>query len=347
MKKALFILFVTPLISFSQSSNDNQARYYMNRVKFHDGDNLLMDYSGFSNELSSKQCKENNIQKVIIERGRKEDKLTKTEYELTELGLIQRVIRAKDIESYSYEQDSLVSSIKSNGKKARTTHFNYLNGKVKKKEVYINDRLKTRILLDYGANEKVSFCLMQSGRNLKTSYAMSYEFVDDKLNRQEFVKNDRVLRIWDYSCEPKGELVDKKKLSTVCRVREENNDGSYTEHVRKVENGEVLLYTHHYDKDSMNYASSCERETGEKMWESTISKTERKYVNYSKNGSVKSKSRFKYNAEGKILESETTFGKNLKKVSKMINTYNENGLITSKTSFYKGKQSYIRKYSYV
>ena len=208
MKKALFILFVTPLISFSQSSNDNQARYYMNRVKFHGGDNLLKDYSGFSNELSSKQCKENNIQKVIIERGRKEDKLTKTEYELTELGLIQRDIRAKDIESYSYEQDSLVSSIKSNGKKARTTHFNYLNGKVKKKEVYIKDRLKTRILLDYGANEKVSFCLMQSGRNLKTSYAMSYEFVDDKLNRQEFVKNDRILRIWDYSCETKGELVD-------------------------------------------------------------------------------------------------------------------------------------------
>ena len=346
MKKTLFLLLCAPLFSIAQSYNNLQSQSFFNGRVLLGNESKLQAVNGVGNELTSEKCQELGIQKVTIERGRKKDKLSKTAYELNDLGLVARIYKKNETVNYSYVQDSLVSSIVATGKEDRFTHFDYFGSKLKKKEVFEDDRLKTRVLFDYGQQEKVSFCLMQSGRKLRTSYAMSYEYDDKKLTKQKFVRNDRLVRVWDYSCEPKGEIVDPKKLSTVCKVRSENNDGSYAENVRIIENGKVILYTHHYDKDSVNYASSCESETGEKKWESTFSKHERKYVYYSPKGHVNRTHITKYNENRQVVEVQSIFGKKQKKTIQTLKTYNAQGLITENSSFYRGKQRYIRLYTY-
>lgn len=347
MKKTLFALLFIPLFSNAQTAKYAQTQNYLHRMHFYGGESTLEDYNGFGSALSSDQCKEFGIQKVTLERGRKSDKLTKTEYDLTSSGRIQRIQKPKETLIYSYEQDSLVSSIVTTGKEVYKTNFAYsTKGYLKKKEVYKGDRLRSRVLLDYGQEDRVLFCLLQSGRKLKTSFAMSYEYEDEKLRRQRFTRNDRVLQVWDYSCEPKGEAIEEKKLSVLCRVREENNDGSYTEHVRKVKDGKVFLYTHKFNKDSLNIASSCEKETGEKMWEWELANNERTYITYSSKGHIVRTHITKYSESGQIVESKAIYGKKQKRVSKTTYSYNEQGLISEQISFYKGKQSYIRKYSY-
>lgn len=348
MKKTLAILLFVPFFSGAQAYNKEiQAQNYLHRLQFYGYENSFGDYYGIGDALRKGEYRELGIQKVTIERGHKNNKLEKTEYQLTDAGRISSIKNPKEDVQYSYVQDSLVGSIVRNGKEEYTTNFEYSNsGKLRKKEVYKGDRLQSRVVLDYGEEDKVLFCLLQSGRKLRKSYAMSYQYEDKQLSKQKFMCNDEVVRTWDYSCDPKGEVVDEKKHSTLCTVREENNDGSYTEFVRKVKDGEVFLYTHHYDKNHKNYASSCEKESGIKIWESTNSENERTSISYSDKGTIEFSSVTKYDSEGRTTESIYTYGKKQKKTSRTVYSYHENGLIKEQKSFYKGKPSYVRKYAY-
>ena len=346
MKSLLLLLSLAPVFAFSQKYKDTQAKYYLNRLQHYGRDVETDDFSRFGSDLTAVQLKEKGIRIVTIERGKNEKSTTSVRYILNDKGLIDRIEHPKDTINYQYIQDTLVGMVKITGKQEKLFTYEYKGGLLKKREVYKNDRLSSRVLMSYTEDEKVDFSLLQSGRKLKRSYSMDYKYENGKIRRQQFTRNDKVIRTWDYSCEPKGQAVDEKTTSTLCKVVEENNDGSYVNHIRKVENGKVLLYTHYYTKDSVNYASSCERETGEKVWSTKLEDDTRTSMNYDKNGKLRSKSVVVYGADDRVLEMTHTFGKRQKHVSLMKYTYNENGLLSSKTSFYKGKESYFRKYIY-
>ncbi|MDG1333341.1 MAG: hypothetical protein P8P74_13480 [Crocinitomicaceae bacterium] len=346
MKSLLLFLFIAPAFVFAQKHKDNQAKYYLNRLQHFGRDIETVDFNHFAGEITSEQLKDNGVRSVTVQRGRSGKSKTFVRYALNDRGLIDKIEHPKDTISYSYIQDSLVETVKITGKTEKVFEYEYQNGFLKKKEVFEKNRLSSRLFLDYSEDQKVSFSLLQSGRKLKTSYSMNYEYENGKVRRQQFIKNDRIVRTWDYSCEPKGQRVDEKTTSTLCKVVEENNDGSYVVHIRKVENGEVLLYSHSYTKDSVNYASACEKETGELVWTTEKQGKTRTSKNYDSKGKLRSQSVVVYDESDRLVETTYTFGKKQKRTSVMKYTYNDEGLLASKTSFYKGEESYFRNYIY-
>ena len=346
MKNALLLLLLMPFISHAQNSKADQARYYLNRVQYFGAESIVDDIHGFGNELTSKQCENLGVRKITIERGKNEKKLEQIQYELSELGLIKKIVRATDSTFYTYLNDSLVETINFSGRNSQTKEYEYANGVMKKKEVFESGRLKERVYLDYNDKNKLVFSIYQNGKKLKNTYAMSYDYADDKVSRQQFMFNDKTLNVWDYSCDPKGQEVQTESHTAICKEREENADGSYVEHVRKVEDGEVMLYTYYFDKDTFNYKSTCERENGVKIWEANYTKSVSHQFSYKKNGELSMQYITKHDSEGRMIESETIFGKKQKRSTKMINSYNEMGLISMKKSLYRDKLVYVRHYKY-
>ncbi len=346
MKLLLLTLFIAPTIALAQNYKDNQAKYYLNRLHYYGAEVDLEDFNRIGTDFEWDELREKGIRSLTIERGKNHKNTVSVHYVFNDRGLIKTIEHPKDTIYYSYVQDSLIQTIKRTGKKEKLSSYEYKNGLLKKKEVFENDRLVSRVLMDYTEDEKVAFSLLQSGRKLRSSYAMDYEYENGKIKRQQFIRNDQVIRTWNYTCDPKGEAVKKTTTSTLCKVVEENNDGSYVNHIRKVENGEVFLYTYYFDKDSVNYASTCEKETGEKVWSSKRENNVRTSMNYDNNGKLRSKSVWTYGENDKLLEVQQIFGKRQKRQSTMKYTYNADGLLASKTSFYKGKESYVRKYIY-
>jgi hypothetical protein len=346
MKILLLTLFIAPTLSFAQNYKDNQARFYLNRLYSYGKEIELYDLNQFGSEIRTEQLKENGVRTVTVERGRSEKNTSKVRYVLNDNGFVNRIEHPKDTIHYSYIHDSLVESVEITGKTERLSTYEYKNGLLTKKEVFEKDRLSSRVLMGYTEDEKVDFSLLQKGRKLKKSYSMDYEYEDGKIRQQQFVRNDKIIRTWDYTCEPKGQTLEEKTTSTLCKVVEESNDGSYVVHIRKVEDGKVLLYTHRYDKDSVNYASSCEKETGEMVWSTQRDGNTRTTMNFDNSGQLRSKSVATYDENDRILELAYTFGKKQKRTSTTQYTYNEKGLLATQTSFYKGKESYFRKYIY-
>lgn len=346
MKNALLLLFLIPAFSQAQTPKADQARYYLNRVQFYGAESIVDDIHGFGNELTSKQCEKVGVRKITIERGKNEKNLEQIQYELSDFGLIKKIVRDSDSTFYTYLNDSLVETINVIGKISQSKQYEYTNGLLKKKEVFQGDRLTERVLMDYNDSDKLLFSLYQNGRKLKNTYAMSYEYYDDKISKQQFMVNDKVLKSWDYSCDPKGEDVQAESHSTICKEREESSDGSYIEHVRKVENGEVMLFTYCFDKDGFNYKSSCERENGLKVWEANYTKSVSHQFSYSKKGKLAQHYITKHDDQGRMIETETIYGKRQNKSTKMINSYNEMGLISTKKTLYGDKLIYVRHYNY-
>lgn len=346
MKLLLLALFSVPTIVVAQHSKDNQAKYYLNRLHHFGTEIDMNDFNYVGTDVRWEDLKEKGIQSLTIERGKNQNKTTSVHYVFNDRGRIKMIEHPKDTVHYAYVQDSLIQSIKQTGRKEKLSSYEYANGLLTKKEVFENERLSSRVLMDYTEDEKIAFSLLQSGRKLKSSYAMDYEYENGKVKRQQFIRNDKIIRTWDYTCEPKGEAQDQKTTSTLCTVVEENNDGSYVNHIRKVENGEVLLYAHYFDKDSVNYASTCEKETGEKVWSTKKENNVRTSMSYDQKGKLRSKTVWTFGENEKVVEVKHTFGKRQNRESSMKYAYNTDGLLVSKTSFYKGKESYVRKYIY-
>jgi len=247
---------------------------------------------------------------------------------------------------FSYVDDSLLGTILVTGKNPALTRYQYDDGRVVQKEYYKDEKLKSRIVAQYNPEELISFSLLQTGLKLKHSYAMYYDYSGAHLRSQKFFKNDRLLKKWDYTCEPEGKLVNKKKLALICKYIEESNDGSYINYIRKIENGKPLLYSYSFTKDSVNYASICTRENGLIVWKSEHNLLERTIVNYEKNGDIKSTIKLKHNKNNQLVEQIAIYGKRQKRRSKLINSYNEGGTLATSHSYYKEKMSYYRSYSY-
>lgn len=346
MRTLLLTLFIAPTFTFAQSFRETQAEHYLNRLQFLGSKIDVNDFNHLGTDLKSKQLVENGVRAVTIQRGKNGKKTSSVRYVLNDRGLINTIEHPKDTISYSYIQDSLIETIKRTGTKEMLSTYEYKNGLLKKKEEYIKDRLSSRVLMDYTSDEKVAFTLLQNGRKLRSSYAMDYTYENGKVKRQQFIRNDKIIRTWDYTCEPKGEAVGEKTTSTLCTVVEENNDGSYVNHVRKVENGEVFLYAYFFDKDSVNYAATCEKETGEKVWSTKRENNLRTSMNYDDKGKLRSKTVWVFDENENVTEVRHSYGKHQKHESTMKYAYNAEGLIVSKTSFSKGKESYVRNYIY-
>jgi len=338
--KFLLPLLILPFTSISQSYNDDQARLLLNKVQFFQTD-IAPSYV----DLDLHRCDSLGIKTVTINQGKNKEKTRKRLKKLEGDKLIETITEANNYQ-YSYVDDSLLGTILVTGKNPALTRYQYDDGRVVQKEYYKDEKLKSRIVAQYNPEELISFSLLQTGPKLKHSYAMYYDYSDANLRSQKFFKNDRLLKKWDYTCEPEGKLVNERKLALLCKYVEESNDGSYINYIRKIENGKPLLYSYSFTNDSINYASICTREDGLIVWKSEHNLLERTIVNYEKNGNIKSTIKLKYNKNNQIVEQIAIYGKKQKHQSKLINSYNEDGTLATSHSYYKEKMSYYRSYSY-
>ncbi|MFT5857925.1 MAG: hypothetical protein ACI865_000009 [Flavobacteriaceae bacterium] len=340
--KLIFLLLLLPFTSTSQTYKDNQAQSLLTRVKY-----TSTDLGYVLREHDHSLYKKLGIMGITINQGRNERRMKVDRLRLNQTGNLIKKSGLKDTTTYTYVNDSLVQSILTHGSEKSATHYDYHAGKLIKKEHFEGNSLASRIVVQYDHNENIVFSMVQSGRKLKNSYAMKYTYGEEKVERQVFMKNEVILKRWNYSCEPKGELEEEKNRSSICKYVEENRDGSYVLYIRTIEKGKPLLYSHSFTADSVNYASNCTNEQKVIIWTAKYEDNLRDLTWYTEKGKFERNSVYRYTPEKQLLTLTTKRGKKKKMVSKLINEYNPNGTLANSESFYKGKLTYTRTYTYV
>ena len=342
MKIVLSFLALIPTLCLAQKSDDNNAQFYLNRIRYYHTDDVNRE----NPDVDLKLMKELGIKSVTLKRNYKGKSSYNKTFHLNDLGRITQIIHPKVTVEYTYVNDSLISSTRVIGKKSSLTNFEYQNGKITGKEYFEKERLTSRLVVKYNEDESVNFSLLQKGRKLRNSYSMYYTYQDSKLENQRFMKNAKILKELDYKCKPEGEEVQAKNKSNVCKYVEENNDGSYIEYLRRMENNSTLLYKYYYTKDSVNYRSECFDEDEKMKWSNEIKPDSSVFIAYDKKGVVDHTIKTRYDDQHRMVEREYSYDVKGKRIGKRNYAYNDNGTMSNTQYYFKGKLIHAKDYEY-
>ena len=339
MKTILLLAIAFPVVALAQNGNSNYVQFYLNRVKY-----TKMDDMGFNYGYDTVGVKNNNIQRVDVKRTYRGKDKSNYQVQFTESGNVSAIKKMKDSTFYSYDNGNLTQSV-STGKKGAKVNYRYNQGNIELKESFSKGKLRSRLVVDYNSENDVEFSMLQTGRKLKKTYVMKYEYSDAKLISQQFYKNDEILKKWNFKCKPEGEEASSKILTNVCKYAEESNDGSYIEYVRRIEDNKVRLYKYYYSADSVNYKSEIYKNDSILTMVTDFSKTERIQTNYTDKGKITLIYIAKFDDKHRPIETIYASKGNLQKASRTLTSYNGDGTVSEKQYAYKGKLN--SKYSYV
>ena len=339
MKTILLIAVLFPLVATAQNGNSNYVQFYLNRVKYTKADDM-----GFNYGYDTIGVAVNNVQKIDVKRSYRGKMKSNYNVLLNETGSVTEVNRKDYSTFYSYSEGNL-TQVKTTGKKSINTVYAYNGSDIKLKESYSKGKLTSRLLVDYNSENDVELSMLQNGRKLKNTYVMHYMYDDDKVVNQKFLKNDDLLKEWNFKCKPEGEEASSKVLTNVCKYFEESNDGSFIEFVRRIENKKVRLYKYYYDADSTNYRVEMFKNDSILMMKTDISKQERHQTNYTEKGKISFVYLTKFDNDHRPIETVYAKKGKIEKGSKTVTVYNEDGTINTKQYSYNGKMN--SKYTYV
>jgi hypothetical protein len=342
MKSGFLLLFFT-LVSFtsaiSQKWQDRQHMYQLYRVK--------SDQYHLHNYLEFLQNRKQKMEhKKVITTRKVGNKSYKTSYTFNELGKVTKVEGKDYTHSFSYINDSLISAIDFVSKKGtRRTEIKYVDNKKVLEETFEDGRLLSRIVIQYDDQDRVIF----SSIDAKNTYSMAYTYGDKKLSWQRFMKNDKVLKEWDYSCKTEGSLVADKNQESICNYTQESNDGSRIEFSRRAQNGTVYLYKDYFNASSKKVKSEVYRD--EKILVSRTEINELTKANetnyYNEKGEILDKSMAKIDDRGNMVEFvKFRIGKE-HKAQKTTNKYNEQNELIESAYYFKGKLTSQNVYEYL
>lgn len=341
MKAILILLLVISGSLFAQTNSTFQAKYYLNRIKHFKLEDPLMYEKDMFNTIKGTEVRK--ITKSIQYKNKKKKVST---FELNEHQRPIALTTSTGTLTMTYFQDTLVSSLNVDGKKPKKTSYRYEDSKLIFSETLDNnERLLSRTTVQYNDHGNTSFASVQ-GKRGKT-FSMYYEYSEDEPNRvkyQRFMKKDRIKQTWDYTCAPEGQTEQQKRESTVCNFQEENADGSYVKHVRKLEGGEVSLYKYFFTADSTMYRTESWRDD-QMRWETDITPSQRVQTNYHK-GEVSSVYTTRFNDNGNVLEQIHLWNPKTGKKSVRKYSYDAEGKLLTITSFYKEKVRSEVSYEY-
>lgn len=342
MKQLLAAIVIAPFICSAQDRSES-AKMYLNRIKYAKSDDT--DTYRLPKEIKPKQLVAHGIKEIRIEYGIK--KKRRRSLSVTAHGMVSKTTSENDTVCYTYENDSLISTVEGSGKRKYHISYSYESGNLVRKETGKKGKITSRLLIQYDGKNNVVFSVLQNGRSLGNSFVMRYTYEEEQLRMQEFFRNNKRLKKWDYTCSEKGEDVTEKDEITMCTYTEERADGSYTKFVRSMEKGKIRLNEYDYAADSTLLGVKCMREDESLISVSTFTKTERKTCFYDKNGAHKSTHTYIYNDNGQLLRREAVYGKKQKRTTLSVNEYRADGMLAKSMYKYKGKWVSQSVYEYI
>ncbi|MCH2229343.1 MAG: hypothetical protein MK105_03270 [Crocinitomicaceae bacterium] len=340
MKTIILIAVLFPLFTLAQNGNSNYAEYYLNRIKFNKKDDRSYSYA-----YDTIGVKENNIKFINVKRSYKGKERSKYQVKFNESGDISEVNREDKNTFYHYNEGDLVQ-IQTTGKRSSQVNYAYNNSNIELKEIYAKGKLTSRLLVNYDTDNNVELSMFQNGRKLKNTYVMKYAYENDKVRHQEFIKNNRILKQWDFKCKPEGEEKSSKNLTNICKFSEESNDGSYIEYVRRIQEKKERLYKYYYSKDSVMYKSETFKNDTILVASGAYSENEKISTQYTDKGKISYLWKTTYDSEHRPIEQIYASKGKIDKGSKTVTVYNEDGTVKTKQYSYKGKLNSVFTYEY-
>lgn len=318
--------------------------HYFNGIDFADR-NLAMKHA--------KTLAENQIKGIQFEQSyfSKKDKVTTytSHSKFNTAGKLLENISAKHSRTYTYEHDTLLTSIVEHSKRRlHETKMTYTLGKEATQIKFRNGKQRFARWNTYTETGKIAQRITQYKRGKKFEMRYAYNELD-QLTKTTSLKGTKVKRIWIHECKPEGAIITTKleALSSKCSFREERADGTYVKFTRSIYNG-----TPHLSKQTFTADSICI--LSEYFYKDSIPisvnsfdlKTNTSIYERYKKGKINQREIWVYNESKQVVTQQSFSGKKLKAQSSQANTYNTKNQLVEHIRKYGKKLQTTSKSTY-
>ena len=340
MKLTLTYLLMLPLSLMAQNKSYSNEKYALDRVRIGNDSPIYFELDQIR---KFKLTEDKPIESVNIVRSNKKGKAQyASTYFFNSKQQLTHIETDETTVNINYFNDSLVRSIHRIGKKPSSKFFYYQENKKVLEENFEDGKLKSRTVV---VRDSIGRPLYSSIAG-KNNFSMLYSYRGDQLEEQRYMKNDKVVTTWTYSCDQKGLNTEEENRATICKYTSENNDGSYINYYRKVENGDVVLYKHYFDKEDYNYQSEAFKKDSVLIWKMTQSPSVKNYFNYDKKGHLRKQIIYEYDSDGNNVLFGSYNSYKGKPNYEHLYTYDEHGRLIKSLFKSKGKLYSTVAYSY-
>lgn len=344
MKRLTILLAVLPFFNYAQTEKYDYNLFQLNRLEKSKYEDPLAYEGRMLNTIKGKEV--TSITKTVQHKNKY--KAYTTRYELNAAQKTTRIVYHDGKEmNFTYLYDTLIASVtRPQKKKFYNTNYSYnTDGELLLRESFLDNQLKSRTVLQYNNNGDVLFASMESPSKNR-NYTMKYEYNDEKLVHQRYMKNEKVLKEWDFSCKPEGEEIKQDNLSNVCIYTEESNDGSFIVYNRKMSNDKTVLTKSYFKADSSWIKAEIFGNNDVLLSFNERIGNQFHYTRYTEKGKIEYQSITTFNDNKQIVSIKTIRKGNPKKSTTLESTYDENGLLTKETSTYRNKIQRQTSYQY-
>lgn len=350
MKLLLPFLVLLPVISFAGFTPNSDAymlSYLRWGAKYELGYNYQQNmYYGTKPEtlklnkvgsVKSFSVTKNGKKKIWYERtfdrsGRliqmkSEDNTVNYKFSDTILNEIQRTTKKHEFTTkIAYDSLSRISKIRSfkDGKLTAETHYEYFTG----------DQASLVEKKIYGRKEKTY--------RLETDY----DNLLKKATESRYIINGELKKRWTYSCDEKGKIQETKvEEVTQCQYYSSNNDGSYVNFTRTIEDGKDYLQETTFTKDSVMMEYKRFLHDSILVNHSTYSKSKNVFEGYKKNGKRSYKLIEEKDQNGNVVKRMDCYKPTDKSIITTTSVYSEKNLIQEVT--YQNGRKLQFEYTYL
>ena len=201
----------------------------------------------------------------------------------------------------------------------------------------------------YNEKGKETSVIRKFGKKQKNFYEYkSFYNEEGKLIKSQNFHKNKLIQEWTYDCSDEGKIIknDDVQQNSVCKWKEEKNDGSYINYARNIYEKRTYLTKSEYNKDSIliSYQSflndTIPNYSFEKIGNTEIVKF------YNSKGKLKHFNTTILNEAKKIVVYESVKTGLFKHFTLKKNEYDANNLLIASTSTTGKKAKYSYKYTY-
>ncbi len=256
MKKVFLLALLLPSVSFAWKgphSDSYMLNYLRWGVKYEFGNAYQQNmYYGAKPEV----IKQNKVRTVkafnITKKGHKKDWYERT-YDIS--GRLVQMKTEYGTVNYKFT-DTLLSEIHNTTKKyAFKTLISYdSESRITKVQSFKDEKLTAETNYVYFNGNQASLVEKKIFGKKEKTYRLEtdYDQLLKKTTESRYLINGELKKRWTYSCDEKGKIQETKiEEVTQCQYYSSNNDGSYINYMRTIEDGKDYLQETSFSKDSV------------------------------------------------------------------------------------------------